>query len=129
MLLLPLLRIRQAPPRLLVFTMRFLLAPPRRRSADAATVAKIASIAKIAARIVALGTKTSRKNRMEADKIAPFTPSPLDSARGRGKHRPARVKHTQSRRKDKETREPTINIVFIKSPNTLSSNSVGANVK
>ena len=128
-MLLPQPRIRLAPPRLLVFIMHFLREPLRQRSADVATVANIVRIAKTAVRIVTLGTKTSRKNRMEAEKIAPFTPSPLDSARGRGKHMPTRVKHTQSRRKDTETREPIINIVFIKSPNTLSSNNVGANVK
>ena len=67
---------------------------------------------------------------MEAERIAPFTSSPLDSARGRGKHSGMRIAHTQSRRKEKKTYETTINIVFVPTtPNTLSPNTVGVNVE
>jgi len=67
---------------------------------------------------------------MEAERIAPFTSSPLDSARGRGKHSGMRIAHTQSRRKEKKTYETTINIVLVPTtPNTLSPNTVGVNVE
>ncbi len=69
---------------------------------------------------------------MEAERIAPFTSSPLDSARGRGKHSSMRIAHTQSRRKEKKTYETTINIVLVQPPttsNTLSPNTVGVNVE
>jgi hypothetical protein len=67
---------------------------------------------------------------MEAERIAPFTSSPLDSARGRGKHSGMRIAHTQSRRKEKKTYETTINIVVVPTTsNTLSPNTVGVNVE
>jgi nitrogen regulatory protein PII len=66
---------------------------------------------------------------MDAEKIAPLTSSPLDSARGRGKQSGTRAKYSQTRI-DKNLIDQVIGIIIIKPyPNNLSPVSVGSNAK
>jgi len=66
---------------------------------------------------------------MDAEKIAPLTSSPLDSARGRGKHTVIRAKHAQTHT-EKHSVENLFGVILTKSyRNTLSPTNVGLNAK
>ena len=66
---------------------------------------------------------------MDAEKIAPLTSSPLDSARGRGKHTVIRAKHAQTRT-EKYSVDHLVGVILTKPYlNTLSPTNVGLNAK
>lgn len=66
---------------------------------------------------------------MDAEKIAPLTSSPLDSARGRGKHTVVRTKLAHSRA-EKHSVEHIVNVILTKPYlNTLSPTNVGLHAK
>lgn len=68
---------------------------------------------------------------MNAEKIAPLTSSPLDSARGRGKHTVVRTKHAHAQtRNDKYSVEHVVGVILTKPyQNTLSPTNVGLHAK
>jgi hypothetical protein len=66
---------------------------------------------------------------MDAEKIAPLTSSPLDSARGRGKHTVVRTKLAHPRI-EKQSVEHIVNAILTKPYlNTLSPTNVGLHAK